>query len=186
MAENKLDFEQVEQNNLDKFIEKYSDRSERLKDIIELLVDMGYFVCPAAKGHHGNHPGGLFEHSEAVTEILLELTSKLGLQWSSEDSPMVIGLLHDLCKTDQYKFESDGTIIWNNDQLYDGHGEKSLIMALDVIEWLTPEEMACIRYHMGAFTDEKEWKFYSKAVNTFPNVLWTHTADMIASQIKGI
>lgn len=51
---------------------------------------------------------------------------------------------------------------------------------------LTEEEKACIMYHMGAFVDSKEWEFYSRAVKKYPNVLYTHTADMIASQIKGV
>jgi hypothetical protein len=51
---------------------------------------------------------------------------------------------------------------------------------------LSEEEKYCVLYHMGAFSDEKEWKFYSQAVRTYPNVLYTHTADMIASQIYGV
>ena len=50
---------------------------------------------------------------------------------------------------------------------------------------LTEEEKLCIRYHMGAFVDQKEWSYYSRDVNICPNVLFTHTADMIASQING-
>lgn len=33
---------------------------------------------------------------------------------------------------------------------------------------------------------KSEWEFYSRAVRRYPNVLWTQTADMIASQIKGV
>ena len=51
---------------------------------------------------------------------------------------------------------------------------------------LTQEEIACIRYHMGAFTDKVEWNYYTNAIKTYPNVLWTHTADMVASQIYDI
>jgi hypothetical protein len=51
---------------------------------------------------------------------------------------------------------------------------------------LTEEEVACIIYHMGAFTDSKEWGDYNNAIRKYPNVLWTHQADMIASQIMGV
>ena len=44
----------------------------------------------------------------------------------------------------------------------------------------------CIRYHMGAFTDKKEWSFYTRAVQQYKNVLYTHTADMLASQVDGV
>ena len=49
---------------------------------------------------------------------------------------------------------------------------------------LTEEEILCIRYHMGAFGDKAEQDAYSKAVQKNENVLWTHTADMYASQVK--
>ena len=51
---------------------------------------------------------------------------------------------------------------------------------------LTDEEIACIRWHMGAFDDQKNWDYYGRAIEKYPNVLYTHTADMIASRIKGI
>ena len=51
---------------------------------------------------------------------------------------------------------------------------------------LTEEEAACIVYHMGAYTEKEKWDFYGRAIERFPNVLWTHHADMIASKIKGV
>ena len=52
---------------------------------------------------------------------------------------------------------------------------------------LTDEEIACIRWHMGAFEkDPKMWDYYSRAIEIYPNVLYTHTADMIASRIVGV
>ena len=56
-------------------------------------------------------------------------------------------------------------------------------MLLATLGKLTEEEVACIRYHMGAFTDKELWNDYTAAVRKYPNVLWTHTADMIASHI---
>ena len=51
---------------------------------------------------------------------------------------------------------------------------------------LTDEEIMCIRYHMGAFTDKSEWNDYTRAVRNYPNVLWTHQADMLASHVAGV
>ena len=45
--------------------------------------------------------------------------------------------------------------------------------------------MYCIRFHMGAF-EQADIEGYSKAVEKFNNVLFAHTADMIASKIKGV
>ena len=51
---------------------------------------------------------------------------------------------------------------------------------------LTEEEMACIRYHMGAFTEKEQWNDYTNAVHKYHNVLWTHQADMLASHVMGV
>ena len=50
---------------------------------------------------------------------------------------------------------------------------------------LTEEEILCIRYHMGAY-ETKDWDFFDKAIRKYPNVLWTHTADMYASKVKDV
>ena len=105
--------------------------------------------------------------------------------------------MHDVCKCDDYvnvtrvdlnAFKKNKPITtweYNKNKTMDGHGDKSVIMLAGHIQ-LTSEEVACIRWHMGAFTEKEEWKYYSQAVRTYPNVLYTHTADMIASQIRGI
>ena len=41
----------------------------------------------------------------------------------------------------------------------------------------------CIRYHMGAYTDKKEWSYYGNAVRECSGVLLTHMADMLASHV---
>lgn len=163
----------------------------------EWLYRHNYFIAPAAKEHHSNYPGGLMEHSVQVTKALCELTKKLGLKWQREESPIIVGMMHDLCKTEEYSVILDPDekygyrIEYNDKKLLNGHGNVSLILLQQYIAesqemTLTEEEAMCIVYHMGAFTDQKEWKYYSRAVKAYPNVLYTHTADMIASQIKGI
>lgn len=165
------------------------------------LIEKGFFEAPASTKFHGAYEGGLFDHSYEVTNALLELTDKLGLHWQRSESPYIIGMFHDLCKIDQYRHpvaayihnstgESEpicDTSTWeyNPNALIKGHGDKSVILLAQFFA-LTEEEILCIRYHMGAFVDKEEWGLYSKAVSLYPNVLWTHTADMVASQVKGI
>jgi hypothetical protein len=36
---------------------------------------------------------------------------------------------------------------------------------------------------MGAFDDKENWDKYGKSIEKYPNVLWTHTADMMAARI---
>lgn len=173
--------------------EKYLVRDilRKWPKLIAWLEKKEYFTAPASKDHHGACDGGLMKHSLQVAYELEKITSRMGLKWERPESPEIIGLLHDVCKLDDYYTVPIGDepdklgIEWNKDRSYPGHGDKSLIMLMGLID-LTEEEKMCIRYHMGAFTDKSEWEFYSRAVRRYPNVLWTHTADMIASQIKGV
>lgn len=158
--------------------------------IIQRLAHMDFFTMPASAKYHGAYFGGLFDHSKAVTEQLVKLTDKLGLQWAKPRSPYIIGMFHDLCKCDAY-IAADGitdkpSFMFNKDVWLDGHGSKSVILAQTLISDLTLEEIACIRWHMGAFDDKENWNYYNKAITLYPNVLYTHTADMIASKIVGI
>ena len=86
--------------------------------------------------------------------------------------------------------DDNGVWIYNKNKLLPGHGDKSVMMAQQIMAvtagGLANEEMYCIRWHMGAFDDRKNWSCYSAAVKKYPNVLYTHTADMIASQIIGV
>lgn len=151
---------------------------------LDWLEEQGFYTAPASKGHHGAEPGALFAHSFQVAYELVNLTERLELKWERPESPYIVGMLHDFCKLDDYIIGQE-EIKWNKERLYSGHGDKSLIMLMGHID-LTEEEKMCIRYHMGAFTDSKEWEFYSRAVREYPNVLYTHTADMIAAQVKGV
>ena len=152
-------------------------------EFVDWLDSIGYFDKPASIKYHGTENGDLFRHCAEVAEQLLYLTDRLGLKWERDESPLLVGLLHDVCKCDDYVFHR-GKWCYNGKRLR-GHGAKSVYMLNNHIE-LTKEETMCIQYHMGAFVEKDEWKLYSNAVHDYPNVLYTHTADMIASQILGI
>lgn len=159
----------------------------RLNDIVPttFLDRLGFFEAPASTKYHGNYEGGLFDHSIAVMEILVDMTNKLGLKWQHPESPYIVGLFHDLCKCDNYEYDIEtNKYIYNKDQLLPGHGDKSILILQDHFR-LTEEEILCIRYHMGAYETDK-WDYFDRAIKKYPNVLYTHTADMIASKIVGI
>ena len=156
----------------------------------EWLNGRGFFSAPASTKYHGNYSGGLHEHSLNVMNALVSFTKNYHLQWQREESPYIVGYFHDLCKIDQYQdgreFEGDSpSYVYRNDMLFKGHGVKSVLL-LSTLTQLTEEEVACIVYHMGAFTDKEEWGSYTGAIHKYPNVLWTHTADMIASHIMEV
>lgn len=164
-----------------------SNRMSHLINLVPKLDEMGYFDQPASTRFHGAYEGGLFDHSLEVAKALMDLTDKLNLEWDRQSSPLVIGLFHDLCKCDNYVFDRESNkYIFNQDVILPGHGDKSVIM-LQQLLLLTDEEIACIRWHMGSYeTDTKMWNYYGQAIEKYPNVLYTHMADMIASKIKGV
>ena len=165
-------------------IVKYANMSDYIT--IDDLNDIDFFTVPASTHYHGSYDGGLFDHSYETSKALVELTDKLGLKWERPESPYIVGLYHDLCKCDNYiKDVETNKYKYNPDIIIPGHGEKSVIMIQKYMP-LTDEEIACIRWHMGAFDDKSNWDYYGRAVEKYPNVLYTHTADMIASHIKGI
>lgn len=163
----------------------------RIKAVMDSLE---FFDAPASTKYHGCHPGGLAEHSLQVAKNLVTLTEKLELKWEDSRSPILIGLLHDICKCDQYKENpawvegsNEPRYLYRNDSIYSHHGEKSICILASSGLVLTQEEVACIRWHMGAYeTDTNEWKYYGNAIAKYPNVLWTHTADMMSSHIDKI
>lgn len=178
-------------------------------DMIDWLMSNGWFAAPASTKYHGNHEGGLLEHSASVMKFLVQLTEDNHLIWRNARSPYIVGMFHDLCKIDQYipQYEIQEELAattplgelspmvfkkkalvgydFNPNILLKGHGDKS-VMLLSQFYTLTEEEIMCIRYHMGAFTDKDEWNNYTRAVSLYPNVLWTHQADMLASHVMGV
>ena len=146
------------------------------------------FAAPASGKYHGAWPGGWFDHSLCVMQQLVLLTERNGLNWKRPESPYIVGFFHDICKLDQYIHVRDDengnpAYAWKGDTLFKGHGDKSVLMLASTGASLTEEEVTCIRYHMGAFVEKDQWSDYTRAVHQYPNVLWTHTADMIASHI---
>ncbi|MDD3049734.1 MAG: hypothetical protein PHR06_01160 [Candidatus Cloacimonetes bacterium] len=133
-------------------------------------------------------------------DALVWLTAELKLQWQNPRSPYIVGMFHDLCKIDSYVKVIDVEGVeyfgldepkgeeshwdYNNDTLIPGHGAKSVQLLSQHMQ-LTEEEVLCIRYHMGAY-EKDEWNYYDRAIKKYPNVLYTHTADMIASKIIGV
>ena len=162
-------------------------------DMVDYLITNGFFTAPASTKYHGNHEGGLIEHSVAVTKFLVQLTKDNHLTWKNPRSPFIVGMFHDMCKIDQYRIDNSVPYTvgeptryeYNPDTPLKGHGDKS-VMLLSQFYTLTEEEIMCIRYHMGAFTDKSEWNDYTRAVHQYPNVLWTHQADMLASHVAGV
>ena len=170
------------------YLQNLVDEGKLDSSIFEYIVKNGILVCPASTKWHGNYEGGLFDHCKAMYEAFSEMTERLGLKWTRPQSVGNVSWGHDVCKLDAYvkntENSSENAYKYNPESTFHGHGMKSAVI-LQQHARLTEEELYCIIYHMGAY-ETNQWEAYEKAIKKYPNVLFTHTADMCASKIVGV
>lgn len=156
--------------------------------LLEALERGGFFNAPASKRHHLATPGGLCLHSCNVARRALELCRTPAFAACDTHAVTVAALLHDICKMGRYvpvtKWlpgeEKSGKSYEYCDERMLGHGEESVIMAMEYIT-LTKAEQLAIRWHMGAYADPDKLDAMSRACDACPEVMCVHFADMIAT-----
>ena len=111
-----------------------------------------------------------------------------------EETIIIIGLLHDICKVNNYKVEmrnkkNPDTGVWYQEPYYTtedmmplGHGEKSVMLISEFIR-LTKEELYSIRWHMGGYEAKENYSYISSAYYKYPLAVYTHMADLKATYI---
>lgn len=175
----------------DKIIELLkSTNREGMDNLIEFLEKSDFFKAPASTRFHGDHEGGLAEHSFKVYEILKEKVKFAGLD-IPEETIIISAILHDICKTNFYKIDyrnaKNSLGVWEKVPYYTiedtipyGHGEKSVMMLTEYIK-LTNNEKYAIRWHMG-FSEPKElYGTLGQAFTKYPFALLLHEADLEAT-----
>lgn len=172
-----------------------STNREGMDGLIEFLEKSDFFRAPASTRFHGDHEGGLAEHSFKVYEILKEKVKIAGLD-IPEESIIISALLHDICKTNFYKIDyrnaKNSLGVWEKVPYYTiedtipyGHGEKSVMMLTEYIK-LTNNEKYSIRWHMG-FSEPKElYGTLGQAFTKYPFALLLHEADLEATHFYNI
>lgn len=162
-------------------------------DLEKFLKESSFFTCPASQYSHANYPGGLAWHSLNLTKIALGL-NKMYKTDIPEESIIVAGLFHDLCKIDNYKIDvkwkKDDKGKWvsyktygNNNLPQCQHGPQSALIAARYIK-LTIEEEQAICWHMGAYgQSDAENRAMSKATESNPLILLIQQADMASAFI---
>ena len=163
-----------------------------INELIEFLEKSDFFKAPASTRFHGSYEGGLVEHSMKVYEILKhKIETNIEKIDIPEESIIIIGLLHDICKTNFYKVDyrnaKNELGIWEKvpyfaveDTIPYGHGEKSVMMITEYMK-LTPEEKYAIRWHMG-FTEPKEqYGTIGIAYTKYPLALLVFESDLEAT-----
>lgn len=192
----------------EKFIEIYRKYITRpgAEDLLAYLEKSDFFTAPASGRYHLSVPGGLCQHSINVYEQLRDQYEHFlkknpeftELTPEQEETIAICGLLHDLCKINFYvpvkksrktgKNLPNGKPEWEDywgydieDKLPYGHGEKSVYIVSGFMR-LTREEAFAIRFHMGAW-QEGEARNAGSAFEMYPLALYTHIADMLATNI---
>lgn len=179
--------------NLDEKKKRYIELLEEsdrkgIDDLIKWLEKSDFFEAPASTKYHNSFEGGLLAHSLNVYDNLINADLDHG-----KDTLIIVSLLHDICKanfysTSQRNVKKDGKWIQEpyytiDDQFPIGHGEKSVIIAMRFIE-LTEEEIAAIRWHMGAYEPKENYNSLAAAFNKYPLALKLHIADLKATYIN--
>ena len=174
-----------------------STNREGIEEVIQFLEKSDFYKAPASTRFHGSFEGGLLEHSMKVYEILKHKVKNTVLDINvSDDTLIIIALLHDICKVNFYKVDyrnaKNERGEWEkvpyytvDDTIPYGHGEKSVMMITEYMK-LTVEEKYCIRWHMG-FTEPKEaYNTLGQAFKKFPLALILHEADLEATYFYNI
>ncbi len=172
-----------------------STNREGMDNLIDFLEKSDFFKAPASTRFHGDHEGGLSEHSFKVYEILKDKV-KIACLDIPEETIIISALLHDICKTNFYKIDyrnaKNSLGVWEKVPYYTiedtipyGHGEKSVMMLTEYIK-LTNNEKYAIRWHMG-FSEPKElYGTLGQAFTKYPFALLLHEADMEATYFFNI
>ncbi len=169
-----------------------STNREGMEKVIEFLENSDFFTAPASTRFHGASEGGLAEHSYKVYEILKHKVANCVKEFKfPEESIIIVGLLHDICKTNYYKTDyrnaKNSFGEWKkvpyytvDDTIPYGHGEKSVMMLTEYIK-LTNEEKYSIRWHMGFSEPKENYGSLGLAFKKYPLALLVHEADLEAS-----
>ena len=176
--------------NKERFISVFNDHVERpgKEKLLEYIEKTDFFTAPASTRFHGAYSGGLVEHSLNVFKRIYKHH-----QYYSPETLAIVSLLHDLCKANFYTVDyrnvkqPNGT--WTKEPYYTvddrlpigTHGDKSVFIVQSFIK-LTAEEIAAIRYHMGAFQDG-DIQNIGKVFEKYPLALHLHIADMEATYL---
>lgn len=172
-------------------------KREGIDELIEFLEKSDFYKAPASTRFHGDFEGGLVAHSLKVYEILkFKVENSIIPINIPDESIIIIGLLHDICKTNFYKVDyrnaKNALGVWEkvlyytiDDTIPYGHGEKSVMMITEYMK-LTPEEKYAIRWHMGYTEPKENYNAIGATYTKYPIALLTSEADLEATYFYNI
>lgn len=191
-------------NDIEKAIVEFEGLLKQVKrdgidNLISFIRKSDFYTAPASTRYHSSYNGGLLIHSLNVYDRLYQILRNDETWYQngktySDETIIIVALLHDICKTFFYKEttrnqKNEETGKWEKvpyyiveDKFAFGHGEKSVFMIERYMK-LTKEEAMAIRWHMG-FTEPKDnWNCLSAAIAQYPLALAVHIADLEATYL---
>lgn len=191
-------------------------KREGVEELLNFIRGSDFYTAPASTRYHLAEEGGLLKHSLHVYDCLMKKKEnpvwKEALSDVSDDTFILVSLLHDLCKTYFYgeelknrktydeekvkaanprtvKRDANGEFIWETVPVYVvddkyplGHGEKSVFFIMQFVK-LTMLEIAAIKHHMGAYCDSSQWNTLGQAYEKYPLALALHESDLEATYL---
>lgn len=191
-------------------------KREGVEELLNFIRSSDFYTAPASTRYHLAEEGGLLKHSLHVYDCLMKKKEnpvwKEALSDVSDDTFILVSLLHDLCKTYFYgeelknrktydeekvkaanprtvKRDANGEFIWEtvpayvvDDKYPLGHGEKSVFFIMQFVK-LTMLEIAAIKHHMGAYCDSSQWNTLGQAYEKYPLALALHESDLEATYL---
>ena len=92
----------------------YKTHRKGMDEVINYLCRSGFFIAPSSINRHHNWRGGLAQHC-----LCVYLTSKEHGEGLPEDSLIITGLLHDICKARKLYYDENGYRVNKQVQYYE-------------------------------------------------------------------
>lgn len=169
------------------------------------LLSSDFFVAPASTLYHSNFEGGLCLHSLNVYNELVRLVSIYAPGKYDANSLLVVGLLHDISKTNFYekyvmnkkvylpsgtKHDNQGNFDWFAEEAYKvkdaadrfigaEHGTNSMFLISRYVPMTYEESVAVVNHHFINDTNGLI-KDISAIYNKYSLATLVHLADMAA------
>lgn len=194
----------------DTLLSSISRSGADLEGLKECLAYYGFYSAPASTKYHSSFSGGLCQHSLIVYDLLKKLTDQYCPGMYPEDTIRIVGLLHDIAKSNYYveevknrkvyqnngsKIDSVGRYDWESYTGYSINGpeNRNLLGTLEENSYyivsqyipLTLEESSALLNHCGGVEGSSSSmnRDLSAIFRRYPLVALLHMADFLASYV---
>lgn len=198
--------EQIEKNRIEflKLISEIDVEDADTQGLVEFLDSSDFFEAPASTQYHCSYRGGLCEHSLHVYKSMVNLADVYRdyLPAFNKNSLLIVGLLHDISKTNFYERTTHNKKIYNEKGLkhdnlgnFDWFAEESykvkdvqdrflagsheVASSLLVAKYipLSLEENLALIYHQAIPSEGEVIRDMSAILNKYPLITLIQLAD---------